>query len=125
MLRALDPAVTAKLAKVCGLLSSDHDGERAAAAAAGTRLLRAHGLTWSDVFTPTPIPAAASGQASAMPPHMALARAALERGALLDEWQRGFLVSISRQWRPLSAKQHAAFNSILHQLRTRGARNAA
>lgn len=125
MRAALDPAVAAKLAKVCGLLGSDHDGERAAAAAAGTRLLRALGLTWGDLFEPSPAPMAVARQASALPPHMALARAALERSALLDEWQRDFLASIAQQWRPLSPKQRASLERILHQVRGNNAGTAA
>ncbi len=35
---------------ICGRLGSDHDGERASAAAMATRELRAAGLTWADVL---------------------------------------------------------------------------
>lgn len=47
----LAPAVADRLAKLCGMFGSDHDGERAAAAAAlANQLVRAHGLTWGDVI---------------------------------------------------------------------------
>lgn len=38
-----------RLRKICGLLASDHDGERAAAALRATSILRAAGLTWLDI----------------------------------------------------------------------------
>ena len=43
------PAVE-KLAKICGLLGSDQDGERSAAAHQATQLLRRHGMTWREVI---------------------------------------------------------------------------
>jgi hypothetical protein len=45
---------------ICGRLGSDHDGERANAAAMATRELRAAGLTWVDVLVDP-------GQAQAKP----------------------------------------------------------
>ncbi len=46
MTSALD---LARFRKVCGLLSSQHDGERAAAASKATEMLRAAGRSWADV----------------------------------------------------------------------------
>src|SRR3546814_2536756 len=42
----LAPAERQRLAKVCGLLGSAHDGERASAAVAATAIIRNAGLTW-------------------------------------------------------------------------------
>jgi hypothetical protein len=39
-----------RLQKLCGLFGSQHDGERAAAAALADKLVRAAGLTWGDVI---------------------------------------------------------------------------
>jgi hypothetical protein len=50
----LDDATADRLAKLCGLLGSDHIGERAAAAAKADALVRNAGLTWRDVITPSP-----------------------------------------------------------------------
>lgn len=122
MPHGLDPSVAAKLSKVCGMLGSEHDGERAAAAAKASMLLRAHGLTWADVFASAAAPILVE---PAPPAHAALARAALEHAALLDEWQRNFLGSISRQRRPLSVKQRATLDGILRQLRHHSAEDAA
>ncbi len=55
-----------KFTKVCGLLSSNHDGERAAAALKATAMINEAGLTWEHVArkgaarpqpAPTPAPA--------------------------------------------------------------------
>ena len=43
---ALPPRDARKLAKLCGMFGSAHDGERANAAAAADKLLRSHGMTW-------------------------------------------------------------------------------
>ena len=45
----LDPRTADKVAKLCGLFSSDHDGERAAAAAKVDQIIRACGLTWGRI----------------------------------------------------------------------------
>jgi hypothetical protein len=50
----LDEATADRLAKLCGLLGSNHLGERAAAAAKADALVRGTGLTWRDVITPSP-----------------------------------------------------------------------
>src|SRR5919107_2785919 len=44
------PAVQHKLARICGMFGSAHDGERAAAAALADRLIRDAGLSWGDVI---------------------------------------------------------------------------
>ena len=49
----LDPRSVERLVKLLGMLGSDHDGERAAAALKANALVREHGLVWSDVI-PTP-----------------------------------------------------------------------
>jgi hypothetical protein len=50
----LDPRNLERLVKLLGMLGSDHDGERAAAAAKASELVRAHGLTWLDVIPTAP-----------------------------------------------------------------------
>ena len=51
----------AKLCKVLGLLTSSHEGERAAAALKASEMLRAAGLSWSELLTP-------NGKAAPEPP---------------------------------------------------------
>lgn len=52
----LDAATADRLAKLCGMLGSDHDGERASAAAKADRLVRDAGLTWPEIICPQPAP---------------------------------------------------------------------
>jgi hypothetical protein len=50
---SLTPAFADKLVKVLGMLGSDHDGEIAAAGRRAHSMLKAIGLTWSDVIART------------------------------------------------------------------------
>lgn len=45
----MDALTLARFRKVCGMLASNHEGERAAAAVMATRLLKNSGKTWADV----------------------------------------------------------------------------
>lgn len=55
--RTLDPAAADRLRKLCGMLGSEHDGERATAAAKADEFVRSLGLTWADVIAaPSIIP---------------------------------------------------------------------
>lgn len=55
------PLDIARLAKFCGMLGSEHDGERASAAAMATNLLRGAGMTWAQLVE-------AAGRSLAAPP---------------------------------------------------------
>lgn len=46
---AMNPQAAARFRKLCGMLGSSHDGERAAAALKATELLRQIGAGWGDV----------------------------------------------------------------------------
>jgi hypothetical protein len=52
----LDPASADRLAKILGLLGSEHCGERDAAAQAAHKLICSFGLTWHDVISPPIVP---------------------------------------------------------------------
>jgi hypothetical protein len=45
-----------RLIRILGMLGSDHDGERAAAALAADRLVRGSGWTWWDLLAPARVP---------------------------------------------------------------------
>lgn len=108
MTAALQPKLAERLSRICGMLGSDFDGERAAAGAAATRLLRDAGLSWDDLLRPC-----AAREAPPRPTgHRARAVQAMARGALLTEWERGFLESLARQVRPLSPRQAAVLRRI-------------
>ena len=96
----LDPRAANKLTKLCGLFSSDHDGERASAAAKADELVRSNGLRWSDVIS--------------MPPTgiTAKIRFALGHIDVLSRWEHGFLLGI-RHKAKLTAKQLALLDEIV------------
>ncbi len=117
----LHPRVADRLAKLCGLLGSDHEGERANAAALASRLLKDCGLSWAELvaraFQPRPEPAPSPAEG---PAHFAEAQWALRFPALLDDWEHGFLANIGR-FRRLSPKQRASLDGILRKIERRTA----
>ena len=115
-MRGLNPAVATKLAKVCGLLGSDHDGERSTAAWHATKLLQAQGMTWADVFAPALPPP----QPTLHAPHVAAVQWALQFPDRLTAWECRFLADIGRRTR-LTTKQAAKLDGIVHKLRGGGA----
>ena len=87
-----------KLAKMLGMLWSDHPGERDAAAHAATRFLKARALRWSDVLSP---PSSRDQGLDDLAGHWreAAATCALRGAGILTPWELGFarnLVSFSR-----------------------------
>src|SRR3954469_13533270 len=114
----LPPEAAAKLAKVCGMLGSDHDGERSAAAWQATRILRLHGKTWSDLF-PAERQAPEPRRASNAPSHVAATTAALQHLGHLTAWELRFLRDIARRSR-LSPKQATTLDGIMRKLRAAG-----
>ena len=101
---ALDPHAANKLAKLCGLFGSDHDGERAAAAAKADQLIRSHGLRWADVIAP-PVPTETTDRI----------RFALGHIDLLSRWEHGFLLGIRRK-QTLTEKQILVLDQIMEKL---------
>jgi hypothetical protein len=99
-----------KLAKICGMLGSAHEGERAAAAAKATELLTSMKLTWSSVISK------AFGEGNALAPvvqngganlwHMEYCcRLLREKRQHLSKWEIEFVISLSRRVAPVTAKQ--------------------
>ena len=112
MLGNLDPSVAAKLAKICGLLGSDHDGERSAAAWQATRLLQAHGLTWTSVFAPAPPPPRPRVDPQTRATWL------LSIGGL-SLWEIEFLNGIVGRKRPLFPRQAAKLHEITERIERR------
>ena len=129
MRKSLEPAETRKLIGILGRLASDQLGERAAAGLLASRMLRNHGLTWSDVI--------GGVQRLELPPE--LARAAEEARAAraaqrgigqelafcarhvtqLKVWERQFIENVAMRSRT-SPKQAAIVCEIAKGLRGRG-----
>jgi len=117
-----------RLAKICGRLGSDHDGERASAAALASRLLRDHGVTWAELVegataaAPGPVSPPrprrrrasrrqAANDTSEIPEHVATAAWLLRYDDLLTKWEADFARGIA-SFRRLSHKQAATLNKI-------------
>lgn len=115
MTPTLNPETRAKLAKIAGLLASDHPGERDNAALAATRILRGAGATWEDLILAPPNerpPLRSPTSAN----HCAWAARALTRTDILTAWEESFLRTI-QHWRGgLTAKQAPIYRRIVERV---------
>jgi hypothetical protein len=92
-----------RLTKILGLLGSDHEGERAAAAIKAHELIQRLGLTWGDVI-------------SAPEDWRALAKRCRDRADDLAEYEFDFIQNICRRCNPPTEKQIRWLNSIAKKL---------
>jgi hypothetical protein len=94
-----------RLARVCGLFGSDHDGEALAAARQAEKIRKKLGLTWEELLVPSP------RRRSKNPPPEDLAdwrlacHFCLERYRSLTSWELDFVATVARYTKPPSAKQ--------------------
>jgi|SRR6476469_9280805 len=101
----LDPRTADMFAKLCGLFSSDHDGERASAAQKANQLIRSRGLTWRQIiFAADPHDTQSTGD---------FINFALAAGDVLTDWEREFLCSIRSWSKPLTQKQSRILKVIV------------
>jgi hypothetical protein len=101
-----------RLSRVCGMLGSDYEGERANAAAAATRILRGAGWCWSDVIERAmrseQQTAGDRARRSSEPPRLAphlLARWALDSAVSWTRWETEFLLNLATRPGRLSPRQ--------------------
>ena len=93
-----------RLQKLCGLFGSQHDGERAAAAALADQLVRSAGLTWRDVIR-WPEPAQPGPRTGGIPDDWHdLAQRVLQHRGQLSAWEVDFLQTVTGR-RRISEKQ--------------------
>jgi hypothetical protein len=109
-MNSLDATTADKLAKVCGLFGSDHDGERATAAAKANEIVRERGLSWSDLITAEPVQSTDS-----------MIEFALDYGdGILNCWECGFLRGVSgRQY--LTDRQLSKLGHVFAKVKARAA----
>jgi hypothetical protein len=105
----LNPEDANYLAKLLGMLGSDHAGEVANAGRKANAFIRRLGLTWADVIY---CPPDSWQQAAA---------ACRKYESLLNERERDFLANISRLRRPPSDRQLAWLENIYTRLYARDA----
>jgi hypothetical protein len=106
-----------RLVKLCGMLGSAHAGERANAAEAADRLVRAAGLTWADIIGVN----ASTWEEPETVEEMV--GAALAYPDAVTAWERKFLLSIAGR-RTLSPKQQDVLERIVERVRAYAARAA-
>jgi hypothetical protein len=99
------PLDRTKLAKLCGMFGSDHDGERANAAAAAVRLVREAGLRWPDVLSPERPSSAPPRREREITNSAEAIEFVREHPEILTRWEATFIASIATQSFPLTSKQ--------------------
>jgi hypothetical protein len=109
-----------RLAKLCEMFGSNFPGERANAAMAADKLIRAAGLRWSDVILTGALP---------VPPRSIdnvanIIRFVLQHADLLTAWEFEFIEGVERQHTPISTKQREILDRIVKKARRAGARAA-
>ena len=103
----LNPRAAGYLAKLLGLLGSDHDGEIVAAGRKAHQFIRCLGLTWADVIF--------------CPPESwwDMATDCTRQAQRLNDRERDFIRNIARLRRPPTDKQLAWLQSIYERLHGR------
>ena|SRR5687767_15796017 len=119
----IPPDKRTRLVRLCGMLGSDFDGERANAGRMANDIVRGLGLTWDQVI-------AASGQAEQprqerreKPPRTPpeVARFCLSSRGVWTEWERKFLNDMLERYR-LSDKQAQILSELLVRAERAGPR---
>jgi hypothetical protein len=116
---ALTPSDRQRLAKLLGLLGSDHAGERDAAGLAAHRLIRDRGLIWSDVILGPPGIVAAANRNAVETWRQTVADCLRQPGSLRS-WEHDFLRSLTGFAR-ISRKQRYVLAQIADHVLRRAA----
>jgi hypothetical protein len=110
MTAPLDTRAAEKLSRVCGMLGSDHPGERAAAALKAHKIIRAQSLTWHEVI--------ALPKRTTSPETLSeLCGWLLGHSEILSPWEVNFLREISGL-KSISPKQRNCLDTITAKVRS-------
>lgn len=108
-----------KLAKICGMLGSSHDGERASAALLATQILSDLDLSWRDLvcaaFSKTPPPPEIRYDDRHPGWHVGYCQwLIINKADSLPQWEMEFLTSLGTRYAHLSLteKQASVFTRI-------------
>jgi len=121
----LSPAERRKLVGILGMLGSAHDGERAAAAALASRLVRDKGLGWDDLIladgpgTRQAPGGTQDGRGSRWQGGDSLTTCLRWLGELTP-WETRFVMDLRQKRRPFTPAQRAKIEQIADALRARG-----
>ena len=108
---ALPAELIDRLAKVAGMLGSDHAGERAAAALQATRIIREAGWTWRDVIEAARRDTKRRSSSTGRPPGATRSTNASSALAVHGLGMQ-FLRSLAVRHRPPSPKQRAILDRL-------------
>jgi hypothetical protein len=103
----LTAVMRTKLAKMLGMLGSDHPGERDAAGLAAHRLITQAGMTWTQVLRAPPV----ERRLPELGTWRGTVRECLARPSALRPWELGFLRDLTG-FRRLSVKQRYCLKEI-------------
>jgi len=101
-----------RLARVCGLFGSEHDGEALAAARQAEKIRKKVGLTWEELLVPFPRQRSTDPPPDELTDWRSACHFCLERYWSLTRWELDFVAIVARYQKPPSAKQLI----ILHRL---------
>lgn len=125
MMAPVDPKAATRLGKLCGLLGSDHEGERSNAAALATRELRALGMSWQELVArafPRCIqaPAHAAAPASGDRWCREMLRRLLGVQHLLTGWEAAIVENIAAKGPAMTLRDVVKLCEIIERVRARG-----
>lgn len=108
----LSLAERTRLASILGMLGSDHQGERDAAALAANRLVRDRGVAWSDLLAAQPAAPEPEPSSTAQENYRLCSR----HTELLTDWERNFLRRLNLA-RGISPKQREILEQMAAKVR--------
>ena len=94
-----------RLARVCGLFGSEHDGEALAAARQAEKIRKKMGLTWEELLVPSPRQRSGEPAPEDLTDWRWACHFCLERYQWLTSWELDFVATVARYTKPPSAKQ--------------------
>jgi hypothetical protein len=110
-----------RLARVCGLLGSDHDGEALAAARQAEKLRKKVGLTWDELLVPSPRPRSRDPPPEDLTDWRWACHFCLEHYHSLTSWELDFVATVARYTKPPSAKQRIILRRLVARCRNAAA----
>jgi hypothetical protein len=110
-----------RLARVCGLLGSDHDGEALAAVRQAEKIRKKLGLTWEELLVPSPRQRAADPPPEDLTDWRWACHFCLERYRWLTSWELDFVATVARYTKPPSVKQMIILQRLVARCRNAAA----
>ena len=108
------------------MFGSNHDGERASAAAKADTLVRERGLSWRDLLAPKARTKKKRWRAPEIIEEKlaALRESETDYPGALNDWELEFVISVSRYADTLTEKQERLVDTLIYKLRDHITRRA-